>query len=180
MPAFRGWRAGGDTDRKQGTPRLDAGCQEGGAVRCACVHVCGAREQQRTGHGSGALREGHSRCGQPSGKGTEVRETYPGRQGRVSAWTGTCGHRRVPEGPDRQGHCVDWMPKAIGNVGQERLGVQVLGNVILTAWERDGGAGDSWCCWRSCGQLSGRLALEAEAWHQTPALPLMSCVIQGK
>lgn len=24
-------------------------------------------------------------------------------------------------GPDRQGHCVDWVPKAAGSLGQERL-----------------------------------------------------------
>lgn len=54
---------------------------------------------------------------------------------------GTWRPWRVPEEPDRQGHCVDWMLKATGSLRQERPGVQVLGNVILIAWEGDGGGG---------------------------------------
>lgn len=72
------------------------------------------------------------------------------------------------------------MPKATGSLGQERLRVQVLGNVILIAWERDGGGGGQLVLLEKLWAVSSRLALEAEAWHQTPALALMSCVTQGK
>ena len=148
MTALRSWHVGGDMDRRQGAPQLDARCQgEGAGTECvrgvggrgglqrteptelalmARAWITACAQAQECGRTYWSQSRG---CGCREGTG-ETGRFQKGQVARTTVWTNIdCNEEHV-----------------LGDIGRRGLG-QGFGAIILIAW--GGQYGDKFVFWTS-------------------------------